>query len=324
MEALLDEGHSQKEVAGVIGKSPAAVSRERKRRKKRARKYRAGLAQQKANAKRASSKYCGMAMESHRQRRSFIVTELEAHRSPDEIAGRIGYEKTYPPIGKDAIYSWLYSTRGGRYAKHLCTRRRKKKPQKKSAKRTLIPNRIPLRERPKRGIHGQGDTFLSKKKDGTAAGVVIVVPEAHLVVGTKIADLKPRGMKHTINRIVTPIRIDDLTLDNGIENTEHEGLSIPAYFCEAHHPWEKPDVENMIGLLRRWFIPKGTNMNDVSEDDLQGYLHILNDKYRKSLGYRNAYEVALKKGIITKSFVERKTLAAQKHMVTRVALGVRI
>jgi len=32
----------------------------------------------------------------------------------------------------------------------------------------------------------------------------------------------------------------------------------------------------------------------------------------------------VKKRIITKSFVEKRILAAQKHTVTRIALGVRI
>ena len=324
MEALLEQGHLQKEVAEIIGKSEAAVSRERKRRRRRARKYRATIAHQKAGAKRASSKYCGMAVEAHRERKLFIIGELEKCRSPDEIAGRMALDKKYSQIGKDAIYSWLYSTRGNRYAKNLCTRRRKKKPHKKTGKREMIPNRISLKERPKRGIHAQGDAFLSPKKYGTASGIMVVIPSAQLLLGTKTPSLSPKIYTPLVDALLKQTTADTCTFDNGIENKHHEQLSVSTYFCDPHAPWQKPDVENGIGLFRRWFVPDTTDLNDMREEDMQGYLHVLNGKYRRSLGFRSAYEVGVEKGIITKSFVKKRTLAAQKHTVTRIALGVRI
>ena len=238
--------------------------------------------------------------------------------------GRMALEKNYPPIGKDAIYSWLYSTRGNRYAKNLCTMRKKKRAQKRGPKRDMIPNRISLRERPKRGIHAQGDAFLSPKKYGTASGILVVIPDAQLLLGTKTPSLSPKTYTPRIDALLKQTNADTCTFDNGIENKHHEQLSVFTYFCDSHAPWQKPDVENGIGLVRRWFIPDTTNMNDVSEEDLQGYLHVLNGKYRRSLGFRSAYEVGVEKGIITKSFVKKRILAAQKHMVTRIALGVRI
>ena len=87
-------------------------------------------------------------------------------------------------------------------------------------------------------------------------------------------------------------------MDKGLENKDHGQFGIPAYFADPHSPWQKPHVENNIGLLRRWFIKKGTNLQTVSDQQLQEYLHILNGKYRKSLGYQSAYEVAIKRGII--------------------------
>ena len=324
MEALLDKGHDQKEVAEIIGKSESAVSRERKRRKKRARKYRATVAHQKAGAKRASSKYCGMAVESELKRKNFIIEELKKFRSPDEIAGRMKIDKQYEPIGKDAIYSWLYSTRGNQYAKHLCTRRHKKKPHKKTSRREMIPNRISLKERPKRGIHAQGDAFVSPKDGGTTSGILVVIPDTQLLLGTKTPTLSPKEYTPRIDALLKQTSAVDCTFDNGIENKDHEQLSVPAYFCDPHAPWQKPDVENNIGLFRRWFVPKKTHLTGMSEEDMQGYLHVLNGKYRKSLCYKSSYEMSVKKSIITKSFVEKRILLAQKHTVTRIALGVRI
>ena len=107
-------------------------------------------------------------------------------------------------------------------------------------------------------------------------------------------------MAHAVLKITSDIVIDDLTLDNGIENRDHHLFGVPTYFADPYSPWHKPHVENNIGLLRKWFIPKKTNLKLVSESQLQEYLHILNSKYRKSLGYKSAYEVAYERGIISK------------------------
>lgn len=324
LEILLKEGTKQKDIAEVLGVDPGTVSREKRRKRKGQRQYKAAMAQQKANARRASSKYCGMAMESDLKRKLFIIEELENYRSPDEIAGRIKLEKIYEPIGKDAIYAWLYSTRGSRYAPLLCTRRRKKKPHKKTGKREMIPNRISLNERPKRGIHAQGDAFVSRKKDGTASGIMVVIPGVQLFLGTKTPNLSPKTYTSRIDALLKETSADDCTFDNGIENKYHEQLSIPAYFCDPHAPWQKPDVENGIGLLRRWFLPKGTDMDEVSERKLQTYLHVLNGKYRRSLGFQSAYELGVERAIVTKEFVEKKRLLVEKYLATQIALGVRI
>lgn len=324
MEALLAKGHTQKEVAEIIGKSESAVSRERKRKKKRARTYRATIAHQKARARRRGSKYCGMAVESDPVRKRYIIEQLEQHRSPDEIAGRIRKEKVYAALGKDAIYAWLYSPRGEAYAHHLCTRRKRRKPQKRATKRELIPNRISLTHRPTRGVHAQGDTFVSRKEDGTAGCALVVIPDAQLILGGKVASMSPTNVTPVFSRLLRSVTVHDVTFDNGIENRHHEQLPVPAYFCEPHHPWEKPDVENSIGLMRRWFLPKGTNMQTVSEDALQLCIHTLNDKYRKSLGYANAYEVARARGIINASFVKKRRVLAATYRKNGVAFGVRI
>jgi len=324
LEIMLKEGRKQKDIAEVLGVDPATISREKHRKRKRQRVYKASIAQQKANAKRASSKYCGMAVESDTLRKNHIIAELKAHRSPDEIAGRIAREKTFDPIGKDAIYGWLYSPRGSRYAHLLCTKRRKKKPQKRTSSSDMIPNRKPLCDRPKRGVHAEGDTFVSKKKDGTAGGAMVAIPESNLLLGTKLESLRPSLARKAFTALIQGIAISDLTFDNGIENKEHERLPVPAYFCDPHAPWQKPHVENGIGLARRWFIPKGTNLNEVSEEELQTCLHILNGKYRRSLGFQSAYERSLERGIITPAFVKKKRLVAEKFLSKEIALRGRI
>lgn len=301
IESLKEAGHLQIEIAAILKVDAGTVSREIKKRKRKDGRYDATTAQMKANGKRRRSKYQGMKIEKYPKLCERIITELKDYRSPNEIAGRMERENLTPRINTNAIYKWLYSAYGQKYCKHLCTKRHKKKKQKKLPKREMIPNRISLKQRPLGGEHAEGDLFVSPTKTGTLiSGAIICAPSAQLLIATLIKNKKPAEMAQAINKMIAGISINDLTLDNGIENRDHEQFNIPAYFADPHAPWQKPHIENNIGLLRRWFIPKKTDLKNVSEKELQKYLHILNSKYRKSLGYRNAYEVAIECGIIQK------------------------
>jgi IS30 family transposase len=301
IEALLNAGHKQEEISKILDFDAGAISREVNKRKRKNGKYSALTAQLKARAKRLNSKHPGMKIEEYPELREQIIKGLKNHRSPDEIAGRMKRKKQNPRAGTNAIYKWMYSAWGQAYCPLLCTKRYRPRKQKKKTKREMIPNRISIDKRPKRGIHAEGDLFISPTKTGSQnSGAIICVPASKLLVGTMIENKKPAVMKRAVKSMVSDLSIDDLTFDNGIENKEHEQFELPVYFCDPHSPWQKPHVENSIGLVRRWFIPKGTDLKNVSEEQFQDCLHILNGKYRKSLGYRSAYEVSLKRGIIQK------------------------
>ena len=302
IEALRNAGHTGQEIADVLGINKSTISREINTRKRKDGRYEAAAAQGKANVKRANSKYRGMKIEARPELRRLIVSELEQHRSPDEIAGRMKREGRMPRVNTNAIYKWLYSIYGQQYCRCLCTRRYRKKPQKRDVpKREMIPNRIGIAERP-RGPqlrHWEWDAMVSPKKAKTTASVAVACAiNEKYVAGIKLENLKPSGTRHAIHEVMSIHRADSVTLDNGIENRLHEEFGIPAYFCDPHSPWQKPHVENSIGLLRRWFIPRKTDLSQVTEEELQGYFSILNHKYRKSLNYQSAYEVALRRGIL--------------------------
>ena len=301
IEALLSAGCKQKEIAAILNLSKGTVSREISRHKPKNGRYESSLAQHKAGVKRLKSKYRGMKIEGDFQLRNRIIKELEKHRSPDEIAGRMKKERQEPRVGANSIYKWLYSARGQAYCRYLCSRKYRKKKQKHPVKREMIPNRISLKNRPILGNHGEGDLFVSPIKSKTQrSGAIICIPDTKLLSGLMIDNKKPATMAGAVKTIIDDISIDDLTLDNGIENKLHEEFGLATYFADPHSPWQKPHVENGIGLLRRWFIPKKTDLETVSEEEFQKYLHILNGKYRKSLGYMSAYEISMEYGIIQK------------------------
>lgn len=299
IEALINSGHKQNEVAKILKVDESTISRE-KNRKKKNRKYDSDTANHKALVKRSNSKYCGMKIEQNKELKERIINELKNKRSPDEIAGRMKIENLNPKVSTNSIYKWLYSPFGQQYCKYLCTRRYRKRKQTKKNKRVMIPNKKPLVERPEKGVHGEFDTFVNKNKyQGNTSVAVVSDIQSKLFKGEKIKNLKPKIMTSAVNNLLDQINIDTLTGDNGIENRDHENYSSPAYFCDPHSPWQKPHVENNIGLLRKWFVPKKRNLSKLSQKELDRYIDIINRKYRKSLGYKSAYEVAFENGIIS-------------------------
>lgn len=301
IQALYVWGHDQKEIAEVLGVSPSTISRELKRYGKKTWRYSATHAEQDARAKREQSKRPGMKIEAHPDLKCHIIQELKRLRSPDEIAGRLKNDGVVPRVGKNAIYEWLYSTYGNPYCRYLCTQRAHRRGQRRLGKKALIPDRISYHARPDSPdlVHAEGDLFVSPR-NSRACGLLVVANDSKLLLGSLVPDKTARAIVPAMRRIVLETALDTCTLDNGIENIVHRQFGIPTYFCDLGAPHQKPHVESSIGLIRRWFLPKGTNLADIPNDIFQSQLHVLNHKYRKSLGYRSSYEEALERGIIGK------------------------
>ena len=89
---------------------------------------------------------------------------------------------------------------------------------------------------------------------------------------------------------------NSLTWDRGSELAPHRrvttALDMQVYFCDPHSPWQRGTNENTNGLLRQCF-PKGTDLGGYTEDYLDAVAVELNDRPRKTLGYRKPSEKIL-------------------------------
>jgi IS30 family transposase len=247
-----------------------------------------------------------MKIEAHPMLKRRIIQELKAKRSPDEIAGRMKVEKLTPRVGTVAIYKWLYSSFGQKYCKYLCTQRWRRRPRTKSKTgRHIIPNMVRIKALPKGSVnrtrygHYESDTFVSPKKSGVKdSGAISCEKKSKLILGKKIPNMKPASMKRAMRSFGKKAIMKTTVMDRGIENTQHEEWNVDTYSCDPSSPYQKPLVEGTIGLLRRWFWPKGTDLSKVSPYIFKKNLGIINHKYRKSLRYRSALEVAESHGIL--------------------------
>lgn len=302
---LLGKNYSIRSIAKALGRSPNSISAEIKRNATRG-TYEPVKARHKALVRRKYARYQGKKIRENRQLEEYIIRSLRAHWNPDEISGRMKAEKQPFYVSKTAIYEWLHSIYGQEYCKYLVSKRKypKKRPATKTLK-TMIPKRVSITERPSGATtrsqyrHCEGDTVVSGKKTGSKVALAVVYErKSRYAAAQKIPNLSPLSFNQAVTKIQESISMASLSLDNGIENRYHEQLDVPTFFCDPYASWQKGGVENINRMIRR-YIPKGSNIDDYSQEEIDEILDVINKKPRKILGYKTAEEVALKGGVIT-------------------------
>lgn len=314
LQALRDAGTIQKEIAKILGVDSGTISREisRNRRKYRKKKniknknarYEAGVAHHKAYVRRKYAKYQGKAINENRDLKMYIIAKLKKRWNPDEISGRMKRDREPFYASKTAIYEWLRTAHGQRWCPYLYSRRYyAKRRDDKASKKPMIPHRIGIEARPlgatnrTRYGHYEGDTMVSGKKTGSKVALAVVYErKAKYIDARKISSLAPKRFTIGMNDMLSGVHAQSITLDNGIENRDHETLAASSYFCDPYSSWQKGGVENGIKMIRR-FLPKGIDLALYSDDDVKYIIDILNGKPRKSLGYATPKEIMVEKNL---------------------------
>lgn len=301
---LLKKAYSHRDIADALDRSHTSISREIRKYSTKG-EYDPHRASQKARNKRKCSKYQGMKVRSDPALQKYIKEKLELLWTPEDISGRIKETDTHITyISAKGIYKWLYSVFGQTHCQYLVKKRcRPKRKRKKKTKRDMIPNRtgieyrsLAANERKEYG-HFEGDTVVSGKHHKSSASLLVMVDrKSRFVKLRKIESLRPYECRLAMEELMQDLHIKTLTLDNGIENKDHEKLSknmdIDVYFCDPYSSWQKGGVENVNGVIRR-FIPKGSNIANYTHEEIQIIEDYLNSKPKKCLNYKTPYEVMI-------------------------------
>lgn len=228
--------------------------------------------------------------------------------SPEAIAGRLPFVHSGESIDDDTIYEYIYHPRNRRKKlwQYLTLGRKKRmrKEGRKVRRKSKIPNIVSIDRRPKsiaeRQHPGHWETDLMEGKKTDRAVVCASVERfTRLVVLTKMSDKKAQSK---VNSLVSRLTVypkkfrKTITMDNGSENAYHQQIKaytdMNSYFCHPYHSWEKGTVENTIGRLRR-YIPKGTSIDEISEEYLKKIEERMNNTPRKCLGFLTPLEMKL-------------------------------
>jgi len=83
-----------------------------------------------------------------------------------------------------------------------------------------------------------------------------------------------------------------ITNDNGHEFYGKSMSNVPIFFCDPYSPQQRGSVENVIGLIRQ-YIPKKTDIEHLTPENLRDIEHRLNHRPRKCLNFRTPHEVMM-------------------------------
>jgi len=64
---------------------------------------------------------------------------------------------------------------------------------------------------------------------------------------------------------------------------------IDTYHCDPYASWQKGGVENLNGLIRQ-YLPRGTDLSQISHHQIYVIQEKLNNRPRKNLGYKSPNE----------------------------------
>lgn len=94
-----------------------------------------------------------------------------------------------------------------------------------------------------------------------------------------------------------------ITCDNGCENLDHKGMErsitkgerTKVYYAHPYSAWERGSNENANKLIRR-FIPKGTDIGELTHKEIKRIERWMNDYPRRILGGLSAKMAVLARG----------------------------
>ncbi len=294
--ALNAAGQNQSEIAQVIGRHKATISRELSR-NRGLRGYRPKQADSFAQKRREAKSTYRISVDAWTRVERLIREDW----SPEQISSWLQREERIH-VSHEWIYRYILRDKqqGGNLHRHLRCQKPRKKRYGAPDRRGQIKGRVSIDERPRvveqRSRIGdwEADTVVGKR--GGAALVTLVERKSRLSVIAKVPSQSAQSVQDAIMMQLKPFasEVHTLTYDNGKEFAYHqriaEALDASGYFAHPYHSWERGLNENTNGLIRQYF-PKGDDLAGVTDMKVRAVTEKLNNRPRKCLGFKTPNQV---------------------------------
>ncbi|VVT02458.1 Integrase, catalytic region [Sphingomonas sp. EC-HK361] len=306
---LKEAGWSLRRIGAAIGRSHTTVSREVSRNSRATKLWSDGYAPVRAQelAVRRRRWDCRFKLVRQPDLQDRVRQSLAMGHSPEQIAGRLAREAGRTVISHESIYRFVYhrsaqkdywhrllpraKSRRGRYRMHGGS------PASFIKHRRPITERTPEADTRRQPGHWEADYMLF-----AAYGQGVLVLHERATRFTLLDHPPHRKAAMTAQRLARRLcgLPQDLrrtiSFDNGTEFAQHHRLhhlGLQTFFCDVRSPWQKGGVENTIGRLRR-LLPRKTNLDTLSPEQLRAYPQRLNDTPRKCLDFQTPAEAFLR------------------------------
>jgi len=307
IEFLLRAHCSQRKIGRELHRDHTVIGREIKRNTGRDGIYRSKSAHEKALKRMNATHH--RKLDRDDALRNHLVARLQEGLSPDQISGVI---KNHPEpwmLGKslcpEAIYQYIYEGEGRFMGLYQYLTRMHRVRRRKFGRRPRdtrgIQHMTPIKFRP--GIVDEKQEFGHFESDSvvfpgqTPALSVQRERKSQYLLITKVEN---HGAQETYEALRKGIELSSsgvwksITFDRGTEGADHWKLrleyGIDTFHCDPYCSWQKGGVENGNGLIRR-YLPRDTDMQRISQEDINVIQNRLNNRPRKSLGYRTPKQV---------------------------------
>lgn len=297
LEELRKLGKSITEMAKVLGRNKSSISREIRRNSNKQGEYNSWGAYSKYAARRKSCKR-RLRIEKDSELYQYICEKLSLYWSPELIAAlwnrdhpsdRVSFATIYRSIRKKLFE--------GITPKGHLRRRGKKRYGKRSKFNSIQPEHTihersrEIEERSRCG-DWEGDTVCGSP--GKGGLVTLVDRKSRKLIAVKIDNFLSETVYNAVFNALKDLQPKSITFDNGAEFAKfrelEKALNSTIYFADPHSPWQRGSNENINDVIR-FFFPKGCNFKDISQEEIDRVVDLINNRPRFCLDLLSPNEV---------------------------------
>jgi len=299
------DGVSNKEIGRRLNRNTSTISREIKRNSWKGEIYEPLHAQARAD-KRKEKAWKTKHPLKNKDVYAYVFERLRWGWSPEQISGRLKKEHPNDPywyISHETIYLFIYDKKNKEkrfweYLRRKQKRRRKKLGRK--SQRVCIPDRVSIHQRPKiidkrkQVGHWEGDSIVGRNH---LSGLHTEYERVSSITRfKKIRRVNADETYKALEKIFEPLPKKlrrSTTLDNGSEMVKHiklKKIGMKTYFADPYSAYQRGGNEN-ANLWIRYYFPKGTDFNKISDEELKDVEWELNNRPRKRLNFATPQEV---------------------------------
>ncbi len=300
------EGRSLRWIGVALGRSASTISRELERNGRRTKQWPGGYDGERAHGLAERRRQWDKRFKLMRQPdlQALVRDGLAMGRSPEQIAGRLALEHGRTLISHESIYRFIYHRSSLKdYWHRLLPRhksRRGRLGMRGGSPASLMRRRRSIAERPAEALdrsvpgHLEADLMAFSR-----SGQFILVTHdrcTRRITLERLPDKTSATVRRKLSAQLASLPRSlrrSLTFDNGTEFALHYKLSckleLGTFFCDPHAPWQKGAIENAIGRVRR-LLPRKTNLDTLTDDQLDELVRAYNATPRKCLAFRTPDE----------------------------------